>query len=248
MTGNERLTDESFWITAKPVVFSNHDGHEIDIFIRKFIPPATQNQSVLEIGSFPGPFLSTFGKLGYCLNGIDFHPGNETDLPRWLNSMGYCTGDFHTKDFFEFSTDKKFDVVTSFGFIEHFENFEEVIRMHIDLLKPGGTLLITVPNFSGSIQHWLHRTFDKVNLSHHNTKSMNPGLWKIILHKHGLVVEWSGYFGDFWFWKGDEPRSGIKKWTLWLIERIIPRLRKILWFQSPAFSAYCGIVASRPQS
>ncbi len=246
MTASERLTDESFWISAKPVVFSSHDGHEIDKFIRKFIPPATQNQSVLEIGSFPGPFLSTFGKLGYCLNGIDFHPGNERDLPSWLNSMGYCTGEFYTKDFFEFSTDKKFDVVTSFGFIEHFENFEEVIRMHIDLLKPGGTLLITVPNFSGSIQHWLHRTFDKVNLFHHNTKSMNPALWKNILEKQGHVVEWSGYFGDFWFWKGNEERSKAKKFFLWFIERLIPRIRKILWFQSPSFSAYCGIVAKRP--
>jgi 2-polyprenyl-3-methyl-5-hydroxy-6-metoxy-1,4-benzoquinol methylase len=39
--------------------------------------------------------------------------------------------------------------VISFGFIEHFDNPENVIQKHLDLLKPGGILIVGVPNFTG---------------------------------------------------------------------------------------------------
>ena len=44
---------------------------------------------------------------------------------------------------------EKFDIVFSFGLIEHFDNPNDVLKKHVDLLKPGGLLICIVPNVCG---------------------------------------------------------------------------------------------------
>jgi len=245
MPQKQRLTTKEFWTQENPnFEFQRHNGHAIYDLIKKYIP-ANEHGSCLEIGSFPGPFLSFFGDLGYTLNGIDFHPKNEIDLPAWLKSEGYKVDEFRTIDFFEYTTIRKFDVVASFGFIEHFQNYKEVILQHADLVDDNGYLIITTPNFRGVLQKWLHKTYDKTNLSLHNLDSMQPQLWASLLAENGFDVKYKGFFGGFQFWRSIEEMSVFKKKSLWIIERVLQRLRKILWFQSPSFSCYGGVVAKR---
>jgi 2-polyprenyl-3-methyl-5-hydroxy-6-metoxy-1,4-benzoquinol methylase len=243
---NVKLTTQEYWQSNREsVVFKRQGvGHGIDEFIKQYIP-ITTNGSVIEIGSFPGPHLATFGDLGYELNGIDFCTDNATGLPQWLQREGFKTGDFWVSDFFEFTTPRQFDVVCSFGFIEHFLNYDEVIAKHAALVKKGGYLMITTPNFRGSVQHFLHKKFDKENLAVHNVHSMYPEKWAKQLEQMGFEIKYKGYFGGFWFWRGAEQLSPVKTKLLWLTERIIPRLRKLIWFESAACSAYCGIVAKK---
>lgn len=238
-----RLTDKDFWMHED--VHGRHaEGHGIDIFIKKYIPPTTAGEC-LEIGSFPGPHLATFGDLGYTLNGIDFHPANKDAVPAWLSKEGFRIGEFVEDDFFAHRFNKKFDAVCSFGFIEHFEEYEKVILMHADLVEENGYLVITAPNFRGRIQKMLHKNFDRKNLAAHNLESMRPDHWAAILEKNGFEIIYKGYFGGFWFWRAPENHGPLKRKILWVTERMIPRLRKLLWFNSSAFSAYCGVVAKR---
>lgn len=242
---NNKLTTKDFWVQSEEGVnFVRHTNHGIDELIKKYIP-AVNEGNCLEIGSYPGPFLSTFGDLGYTLNGIDFHPDNIKGLPAWLNEQHYKIGQFYCTDFFDFKPAQKYEVVSSFGFIEHFVDFESVIATHAALVSKNGYLIITTPNFKGSIQYWLHNNFDKENLALHNTKSMNPEKWKTQLEAAGFEVMFAGYFGNFWFWHGPEILPVLKRKMLWVIDRLVPRVRKLLWFQSPAFSAYAGIVARK---
>jgi hypothetical protein len=243
---DNKLTTKEFWVHSNPLEyrFSRHESHGIDAFIKKYIPQ-NKNGNCIEIGSYPGPHLATFGDLGYILNGIDFHPDNSIRLPIWLNSQNFITGAFLSSDFFEFETKLRYDVVASFGFIEHFNNYKDVILRHAALVNNNGYLIITTPNFKGSIQNWLHGFFDKENLSKHNVESMDPIEWKNLLSENGFEILYYGYFGDFWFWHGHENLPVWKKKILWFIERAIPRIRKILWFQSSSFSAYSGIVAKK---
>jgi 2-polyprenyl-3-methyl-5-hydroxy-6-metoxy-1,4-benzoquinol methylase len=243
---NDKLTTRQFWTEGNgKTIFKKHDaGHGLDNFIRKYIP-RNENGSVLEIGSYPGPHLATFGDLGYTLSGIDFHPDNIMGLPNWLKSEGYKTGTFLNQDFFDFNSSLKYNVVASFGFIEHFSNYKEIILRHARLVQDGGYLMITTPNFRGGIQKWLHRNYDKENLKLHNLESMRPGEWSEILKQEGFEILYKGHFGGFWFWRGNSKLNGFKKLSIAFIERVIPQLRKIFWFQSPSFSAYCGIVARK---
>lgn len=243
---DNKLTTKEFWV--QPGIqyeFSRHKSHDIDTFIKKYIPKIS-NGTCIEIGSYPGPHLATFGDLGYTLNGIDFHPDNSLSLPIWLNKENYEVGIFQSVDFFEFETNQKYDVVASFGFIEHFINYKEVIEKHASFVANDiGYLIITTPNFRGCLQYFLHKFFDKKNLALHNTESMNPRIWKNILEEAGFEIIYHGYFGNFWFWHGHENLPKWKKKLLWVIERAIPRIRRILWFQSSIFSAYAGIVARK---
>ncbi len=241
---DNKLTTIDFWVdNDKHHFFKRYDeGHGIDDFIIKYIP-TTKLGSCLEIGSFPGPHLATFGDLGYALNGVDFHPLNKDLLPAWLQQQGFTIEEFVSIDFFKYSPHKKFDVVASFGFIEHFVDYEDMIQRHINLVNDNGYIIITTPNFKGLIQKSLHIFFDKINLSKHNIESMQPTKWKKILEDNNFEIIYYGYFGDFWFWHGAEKLPKWKTFLLWFVERAVPRIRKLLWFQSSLFSAYAGIVA-----
>ncbi len=245
MTETDRLTTEEYW-TAESAgfAFGKHSDHAIEKIIRKYIP-SNDKGNCLEVGSFPGPFLTVFGDLGYTLNGIDFHPKNEKDLPAWLLSQSYKVDEFKTADFFHYTNTKKFDVVASFGFIEHFENYDEVILKHAELVSDNGYLMITTPNFRGSIQHWLHKTFDRENLLLHNLESMQPKKWATLLRDNGFEIRYHGFFGGFLFWRANEKMGKVKEKIFWFIVRIIPRLRKMIWFESAAFSGFCGVVAKK---
>ncbi len=45
--------------------------------------------------------------------------------------------------------ERSFDIIYSFGVIEHFENPVEILELIRKLLKPGGTVITTVPNYEG---------------------------------------------------------------------------------------------------
>ena len=65
-----------------------------------------------------------------------------------------------------------FDLVFSCGLIEHFEDPSEMIEAHIQLLAPGGTAVIAIPNYSG-IYRRLQEWCDPENLKIHNLQIMN---------------------------------------------------------------------------
>jgi SAM-dependent methyltransferase len=65
-----------------------------------------------------------------------------------------------------------FDVVYSFGVIEHFDDPRPMVQKHFDLLRPGGTAIITVPHF-GAGYGWLARRLDRKNYDIHNISIMS---------------------------------------------------------------------------
>lgn len=66
------------------------------------------------------------------------------------------------EDFLEWSTSERFDLVCSFGFIEHFNDWPAMIRRHAELVVEGRYLILTTPHFR-NLQYALHRLFDTPN-------------------------------------------------------------------------------------
>jgi SAM-dependent methyltransferase len=201
-------------------------------------------KSAIEIGSYPGPFLAALGRCSYELNGIDFHPNNATGVPRWLKSLGFKTGEFVSQDFLDYKMQRKFDLVYSIGFIEHFLNFKEVILRHADLVTKGGYLFLSTPNFSGFIQKKFHQIFDQKNLEVHNLDAMNPSSWADVLEQNGFKVLYAGFYGGPIFWVDPaSERSWFVAAASKLTARIFWNLRRIYNKESKHFSAFCGLVA-----
>lgn len=211
-------------------------------WIRRWIPPRTG--TCLEFGCFPGRYLTVFGKLGYELHGVDLTPRVEQDFAPWLSAQGYRVGQIARDDALLWEPNRRYDVVCSFGFIEHFDDWRAVLRRQARLVDRDGWLMITAPNFRGALQWLLHRALDARNLKRHRMGSMDVRAWAEEAEKLGFAVAEAAYIGRFEFWHADEERNGFQRLGLKLARRAERWLRRL-----PAghrlYSPYCGLVARR---
>ncbi|MFH0764096.1 MAG: class I SAM-dependent methyltransferase [Candidatus Omnitrophota bacterium] len=241
----DNLRDQKAWCN----IWSNHKHFSIaskESIVRRWIEEyfkilKNEEKNVLEIGCFPGSHLAVWGELGYELNGIDFYPRVSNELPHWLKSENYKVGNFYEVDFFKYNEKNKFDVVCSFGFIEHFTNFEEVLNKHAFLVKEGGYLVISTPNYRGFIQRILHSALDTASYKEHYIPSMNPYLWKNIAERSGFHTIFCGGFGNFWFWANSEKANFIQKISIKLLLKTLPVLSRLP--SCLAYSPCYGLIA-----
>lgn len=128
--------------------------------------------NVLEIGFAPGKSLSYVAKVfGARVSGLDFSVQGVLFAKTLFERLG-IPGDLRCEDVFATTfSPSTFDVVYSVGLIEHFDDPRPLVRRHVELLKPGGTALILIPNYRdlyGRLQHY----FDPENLTIHNLNIM----------------------------------------------------------------------------
>jgi cyclopropane fatty-acyl-phospholipid synthase-like methyltransferase len=187
-----------------------------DLFDRFLKPGGT----CFEVGCYPGNFLIHLGrKFGYEISGIDATPFVQTRMVERLRRHNLRTGHFFLGDFLEFHSPQLYDVVCSFGFIEHFTNFEEVIEKHIRMLAPGGTLILSCPNFRYA-QFVFHRLLDPVNLTRHVLKAMDLNRWRELLERNDLKILHHDYYKTAGFW-ADTPRPGkLMSHAIYYVKRI----------------------------
>ncbi len=243
---NENLASISFWeYKNEEIEFVKvNDDNPVKRWINEQIKFG--NGSCLEIGCFPGRYLTIFGDLGYQLNGIDLLDKTDTELPVWLKREGYIVGDFIKDDFIAHDfNEKKYDIVYSLGFIEHFTNWEEVVVKHIQLVKPGGKLIIEVPNFRGYIQYFLHFIFDRENLRRHFVPSMDPDKWEKLLLREGFEIEKKEFFYGFDFWVEEQKRNRVMIFLLNFFHKVVWKVKPFIKGNSKHYSPFCGIVARK---
>ena len=242
-----RKTTRDYWNRSYKDIEPHtvHKSHLIRSWIEAYVPRAPKNRdkSCIEIGCYPGRFLSIFGELGYRLYGIDIAE-KLPRLPKWLEDNGYKVGRFWQEDFADFNPRRQFDVIASFGFIEHFTNFDTILNKHVSLLAQGGYLVLEVPNFIGGFQYWLHAHLDRRNYEHHHIFAMDIANWLDLLQKSDLDIIYQGYFGGFDFWAG-RPGSVFERVAL----RALGALKKPMKFILPpdvkAYSPCAGIIARK---
>lgn len=203
-----------------------------------------KNKTCIEIGCYPGRYLSVFGELGYELFGIDL-----TDklgiLPTWLREKGYKVGSFWKMGIQDFDPKQKFDVVASFGFIEHFTNWDKILMKHMSFVKENGYLILEVPNFLGAFQHWVHANFDRANYERHCLSAMDIERWREILDVSQFDIIYEKYFGGFDFWTVDRNLTLIKKLFIKILKKLRRPLNIILPKDRKMYSPFCGVIARR---
>lgn len=195
--------------------------------------------SVFEIGCFPGGYLDFWGNLGYELNGIDLVDKINPDLYNWLKSRGHQVGELVNGDFVDYKVNRKFDVVYSFGFLEHFINWDQILIKHSELVRPGGRLIIGAPNFRGWAQRLLHFLFDRENYYKHYLPAMDTSKWRRLLEERGFDIIFSGCIGNFDFWSAARPTKVFSR----LILPSINFFKKHIKFNNYLFSPYLCLLA-----
>ncbi len=165
--------------------------------------PLTAGLKVLEVGSAPGEHLIAFHRrFGYDAYGVDYSEvgvlQNRALFAReGINPDHVLRADFFGEDF-RARFRESFDVVVSRGFIEHFDDPAEVVARHVELLKPGGILVVSIPNLSG-LNYRLARFFDAACAAMHNRAIMSLPSFRRLFSAPGMDELYCGYLGLFDF-------------------------------------------------
>ncbi len=171
-----------------------------EFLFKKFLPKSDKIKT-FEVGCAPGKYLINFKNyFGHEPYGVEYsEKGTEITRDNFsragLNDKNIIFADFFDKNFQE-QNKGLYDVVFSRGFIEHFDNVDQVVKDHLNLLKPGGHLVILIPNLQG-LNYYLARFLNRTSFDLHNTSIMEKNKFSKIFSENNLTGLYSNYVGYF---------------------------------------------------
>jgi 2-polyprenyl-3-methyl-5-hydroxy-6-metoxy-1,4-benzoquinol methylase len=132
------------------------------IFSQAFEGRQMKGMKLIEIGCGNSAWLPYLAKeFGFDVYGIDYTEEGCEQAEKILereNVTGtiYCTNAFTPgEDLFSV-----FDVVCSFGVVEHFSDTAATLEVFSKYLKPGGLMITSLPNMCG-LNGWLHKVMNR---------------------------------------------------------------------------------------
>jgi len=155
--------------------------------IIKYMPSG----KLLDVGCATGEFLSVAQEY-YITEGLE--------PSKWSSEIGKKSGfNIHTCSLNELPSTTKFDIITLWGVIEHFENLQAEIKKIYELLNPGGIVCLWTGNKNSWLarllgKHWWYiqgqhvQFFNKQSL---NKLFINNNFTNITIETYPLTVEFS---------------------------------------------------------
>ena len=192
----------------------------------------TNSASFLEVGAYPGKYLWYFHKyFGYEPWGVEYVETCAQQAKDMLESEN-ISAHMIVDDIFNLIAENHiesggWDLVASFGFVEHFDEPEVAISKHLEVTLPGGLIVITVPNHAGWNGNILHFV-DKENWKMHNCMSLDDMVAAFQKAGNNEII-FSGHVGHIGFWntylysKAKEKMGKfypLLRAPLWLIEEL----------------------------
>jgi 2-polyprenyl-3-methyl-5-hydroxy-6-metoxy-1,4-benzoquinol methylase len=154
-----RKHGEEYWTDERMVKFTlspSNKRREIT-FVRRFASSGT----LLDIGCSTGSFVRAARDAGFVAEGVDISApavacGVKCGLP------------LRCLDVLNDSIPVKFDIVTMWATLEHLPEPKRHLKRAKELLKPGGLLFVSVPNYSGISQKIIGKWDRYVGTDHLN--------------------------------------------------------------------------------
>lgn len=245
---SNELTDRKFWAnyweSKTDLAFTVPANYTFHQLFKKLLADKSI-KTAIELGGFPGYyaiFLKRYFGLDTTL--FDFYV-HEPVLKEVLSANQLNQQDVKVieGDLFKHQPTQQYDLVLSCGLIEHFQDTKDIIDRHLQFLKPGGTLFITLPNFTG-VNGWVQRRYDMDNYNKHNISSMNPTLLAGYCEALGLKNVEAYYYGHFSLWlENMKQQSSFTKGflkALWLAGKVFT---KAIPVESKGLSPYIVVKA-----
>jgi len=240
-----KLSDKEYWDNTYRVEHS--DSITVDGF-RHFSSKQIydsicqlqlEGKKILEIGAGDSQWLPFLAREypDAQLSGLDYSEIGCRRLQEKSDRLGLNINVIQG-DLFDPPEDcvEQFDVILSFGVVEHFDHLNEVMAAIAKFLKPDGRIYTIIPNMSGLIGS-LAKAYDKSVYDIHN-----PHDRESLVSGHlqaGLVVDSSSYVGSNNFRvlsscidsSSKDKSSRWKRWSyLWL-----SRLTFVTWYFESRF-------------
>jgi 2-polyprenyl-3-methyl-5-hydroxy-6-metoxy-1,4-benzoquinol methylase len=150
-----------------------------------------KNNTILDVGCGSGYFLEVAKKRGWQVYGTEFsdHQIKRCEEKGILMKQGEINADMFERE--------HFDIITSFEVLEHTNNPQQQIQQINKLLRQGGGLYLTTPNFNALYRFRLKGKYNVINypehLSYFTKKTLHRlfksnGFKKLLLVSHGISV------------------------------------------------------------
>jgi SAM-dependent methyltransferase len=230
-----RYTDQSFWDdywASLPLPIEIEKSRNLlvaeitDVFDRFLAkdPPL----SALEIGGAPGQYAAYLHRhLGHAVTVFDSSSIGCTKARENFDLLG-IPGEVVEGDLFDPPPNlPRFDAVYSLGLIEHFGDVTAAVRAHVQLLVPGGLLLLGAPNLFGINARVLRRLSPSF-LSKHHVEATYESRWDRFEAELRLKRLFRGYLGGFdpsMFWRCESRRVSDRALhqVLWYLGKALER-------------------------
>jgi 2-polyprenyl-3-methyl-5-hydroxy-6-metoxy-1,4-benzoquinol methylase len=149
------LAGEDYWSrvhanSERPTFGTYRPERLLDQFIASHLRPRARQQ-LIELGAGNSAFLPHLATTyGYDVAGLDYSSVGCALARRNLEAAG-ASGDIREANLFEPPAEwiGAFDVVASFGVVEHFDDTVATIRACAAYAKPNGRILTVIPNMRG---------------------------------------------------------------------------------------------------
>jgi 2-polyprenyl-3-methyl-5-hydroxy-6-metoxy-1,4-benzoquinol methylase len=165
---------------------------------------------MFEVGSSMGHFLATARARGWIVEGVDISEWAVKYAWEQFKVRTYC-GDIMSLA----SVSEVYDLVVSFHTLEHLPNPLEALSLMNSLLKPGGILMVEVPNQFNDL-------FTKVTLPYqlHRAHGSKPTLVHTYFFRisdlRGLLQQSGFRPTQIRTWRKGYPINGMNQVTRWL--------------------------------
>ena len=167
----------------------------LDVFDRWL--PKDARLTAVEIGGAPGQYLAYLHRsLDLRVTCIDY---SEIGCAKTIENFGLLgiPGEVIRADITGDVGDlPTFDIVYSLGLIEHFVDRRPIVENHVRLVRPGGYLVLGVPNFRG-LTGWFMRVLAPDTYATHEIPAMDLDGWREFEEALHLRVLWKDYIGGF---------------------------------------------------
>lgn len=196
----------------------NHLNREFDQMFRAvFATERVTPKRVLEVGCARSRWLPYFAtQFGSAVSGLDYsQPG--CSQARAVLQKADVPGEIVCGDLFSPPPDMlgSFDLVVSFGVVEHFTDTVAVVKRLAGFAKPGGLVITVIPNLTGLVGAAM-REINRTVYEHHVL--MDPHMLRATHEGAGLEVTAARYFAVSNFRVVN--LNGLRRGTVsWVIKR-----------------------------
>lgn len=171
----DHLEQEHWWYQARREIVAT----VIDSIV------VTNNPSIVSVGCGNGTELQFLQSKGRVI-GLDI----DAQVVAHCKEKGF---EVIQADLLNNSLTEQFDVVIAMDIVEHIKDDKKAIQALYDLLKPGGSVIITVPAFP-----FLWTELDELTDFPHHRRYTRATLKKV-LQKPGMKVSLCSYYNFFLF-------------------------------------------------
>jgi SAM-dependent methyltransferase len=161
----ERLWDESSLpdpVDPRAPGVRYHVRRQLHALFSRYMGGGGPPPRVIEVGSARSAWLPYFAlEFGCEVAGMDYSPLGCRQSEETLRRAG-VEGEVACADLFDPPAHMRdsFDVVVTFGVVEHFDDTSRCIGALAELLRPGGRVITIIPNNVGAVG-WLQRTINR---------------------------------------------------------------------------------------